>query len=216
MKVLISTFGTEDSDRVLQAMRQFPYDKLVLVGDHRVPESDAFARVNSLEEMAGHSIDFETVNQDDFMALIDGVSEILFRHGDGGKNHVMLNISGGSKLLGDAALLAAFRVGVETFHVDDRVTKLPILRGATARDRFTPSQVRLIEMIGEQNPVLGDLITGMAPSSRQSAERVVRELRKQGMLASEVRDGKVHLSLSPTGLEVLRAVRLTTRDKKPN
>jgi hypothetical protein len=54
----------------------------------------------------------------------------------------------------------------------------------------------------------------MGPSSRQSAERVVRELRNQGMLISEVRDGKVHLSLSPTGLEVLRAVRLTTRDRR--
>ncbi len=214
MRVLVSTFGPEDADRVLQAMRQLPYDKLVLAGDDRVLESDAFTRINDLEEMAGHTIDFETVDQDDFMALVDGVSEILSSYGDRGKNQVVLNISGGSKLLGDAALLAAFRVGVETFHIDDRITKLPILRGATARDRFTPSQVRLIEMIGEQNPALGDLITGMGPSSRQSAERVVRELRKQGMLISEVRDGKVHLSLSPTGLEVLRAVRLTTRDKR--
>ena len=214
MRVLVSTFGPEDADRVLQAMRQLPYDKLVLVGDDRVLESDAFTRINDLEEMAGHTIDFETVDQDDFMALVDGVSEILSRYGDSGKNHVVLNISGGAKLLGDAALLAAFRVGVETFHIDDRITKLPILRGATARDRFTPSQVRLIEMIGEQNPALGDLITGMAPSSRQSAERVVRELRKQEMLISEVRDSKVHLHLSPTGLEVLRAVRLTTKDKR--
>lgn len=214
MRVLISTFGPEDADRVLEAMRQLPYDKLVLAGDDRVLESDAFTRINDLEEMAGHTVDFETVDQDDFMALVDGVSEILSRYGDNGKNHVVLNISGGSKLLGDAALLAAFRVGVETFHIDDRVTKLPILRGATARDRFTPSQVKLIELIGDQNPALGDLITGMGPSSRQSAERVVRELRKQGMLISEVRDGMVHLSLSPTGLEVLRAVRLTTRDKR--
>jgi hypothetical protein len=214
VRVLISTFGPEDADRVLEAMRQLPYDKLVLAGDDRVLESDAFTRINDLEEMAGHTIDFETVDQDDFMALVDGVSEILSRYGDNGKNHVVLNISGGSKLLGDAALLAAFRVGVETFHIDDRVTKLPILRGATARDRFTPSQVKLIELIGDQNPALGDLITGMGPSSRQSAERVVRELRKQGMLISEVRDGMVHLSLSPTGLEVLRAVRLTTRDKR--
>jgi hypothetical protein len=214
VRVLISTFGPEDADRVLEAMRQLPYDKLVLAGDDRVLESDAFTRINDLEEMAGHTVDFETVDQDDFMALVDGVSEILSRYGDNGKNHVVLNISGGSKLLGDAALLAAFRVGVETFHIDDRVTKLPILRGATARDRFTPSQVKLIELIGDQNPALGDLITGMGPSSRQSAERVVRELRKQGMLISEVRDGMVHLSLSPTGLEVLRAVRLTTRDKR--
>ena len=214
MRVLISTFGPEDADRVLQAMRQLPYDKLVLIGDDRVSESDAFARLNTLEEIAGHTIDCETVDQGDFLELVDGVSDILSRHGDSGKNHVVLNISGGSKLLGDAALLAAFRIGVETFHVDDRVTRLPILRGATASDRFTPSQVKLVKMIGEQNAVLGDLITGMGPSSRQSTERVVRELRKQGMLISEVRDGTVHLSLSPTGLEVLRAVRLTTRDKR--
>ena len=214
MKVLISTFGPEDSDRVLQAMRQLPYDKLVLVGDDGVRESDAFTRINSLEEMAGHTIDFETVDQDDFMALVDGVSEILSRHGGSGKNHVVLNISGGSKLLGDAALLAAFRVGVETFHIDDRITKLPIIRGATARDRFTSSQVRLIELIGEQSSALSDLITGMGPSNKQSAERVIRELRKQGMLISDMRDDRVHLSLSPTGLEVLRAVRLTVKDRK--
>jgi hypothetical protein len=212
VRALVSTFGPEDADRVLQAMRQFPYDRLVLVGDDKGQESDAFTRINNLEEMAGHSVDFESVGQDDFMALVDGVAEILSRLGDNGRNHVVLNISGGSKLLGDAALLAAFRVGVETFHIDDRITRLPILRGATAKDRFTPSQVRMIEMISEQNPALGDLITGMMPSSKQSAERVIRELRNQGLLISEVRDGKVHLSLSPTGLEVLRAVRLTTKD----
>jgi hypothetical protein len=214
VRTLISTFGPEDADRILQAMRHLPYDRLVLVGDDSVAESDSFTGIKNLEEMAGHTIDFETVNQDDFMALVDGISEILSRHGNSGKDHVVLNISGGSKLLGDAALLAAFRVGVETFHIDDRIIKLPILRGATARDRFTPSQVRLIEMIGEKNPAFGDLITGMAPSSRQSAERVVRELRKQGMLVPEVRDSKVRLSLSPTGLEVLRAVRLTAKNKK--
>ncbi len=214
MRVLVSTFGPDDADRVLQAMRQFPYGKLVLIGDDRVRESDAFTRINNLEEMAGHSIDFETVDQDDFMALVDGVAEILSKLGDSGKNNVVLNISGGSKLLGDAALLAAFRIGVETFHIDNRITRLPILRGATAMDRFTPSQVRLIEMIGQQSLAFDDLIADMLPSSRQSAERVVREVRRQGMLVSEVRDGKVRLSLSPTGLEVLRAIRLITRARE--
>ncbi len=214
MRVLISTFGPGDADRVLQAMRQLPYDRLVLLGDDRALGSDDFTSINDLEEMAGHTSDFEAVDQGDFLALVDGVSEIISRHGGSGKNHVLLNISGGSKLLGDAALLAAFRVGVETYHIDDRTTKLPVIRGATARDRFTSSQVRLIGLIGERSSALSDLIAGMRPSSRQSAERVVRELRKQGMLISEVRDGRVHLSLTTTGLEVLRAVRMTSKEKK--
>lgn len=214
MRALISTFGPEDADRILQAMRHFPYDKLILIGEEISQESEAYARISNLEEMTGHTINFVTVDQNDFMALVDGVSEVLSRQRDIGKNQVVLNISGGSKLLGDAALLAAFRLGVETFHIDERITKLPILRGASARDRFTPSQVRMIEMIAEQDPTLGDIIAGMVPSSRQSTERVVRELRSQGMLISALHDGKVHLSLSPTGLEVLRAIRLTTKDKR--
>jgi hypothetical protein len=216
VRILVSTFGPEDAERVLQAMRQLPYDKLVLIGQEGIQGCEAFQRIMNLEDMAGHAVDAETVDEDDFMALVDGVSEILLRHANGGRNPVTLNISGGSKLLGDAALLAAFRFGLEAFHFDGRITKLPILQGATAKDRFTASQTRLINVIGERNLVLDDLIVKMKPASKQSTERVIRELRKQNLLKPEVRRRKVRLSLSPSGLEVFRAIRLTATNKRPD
>lgn len=209
MRVLVSTFGPGDTDKVIQAMRALPYDRLVLVGASGTEESKGFERLRSLEEMSGHVTEVEVVDEDQFLVLVDRISEILSKHasGDRGKNTVRLNISGGSKLLGDAALLAAFRLGIETYHCEGKLVRLPILSGATAADRFTGPQIRMITRIGESAMTLDELIAALEPSSKQATERVIRELRRQGLLRSEARSGKVIVSLSDTGREVLRAIR---------
>ena len=211
MRVLISTFGPDDADLVVQAMRALPYDQLVLVGEPGFGGSKGFQTIQRLEAMSGHEIAAEELDGDDFLGLVDSVSEVLERHAQRAKNTIILNISGGTKLIGDAAILAAFRLGVETYHCDSRVVRLPVLKGATAKDRFTGHQLQMVRNLGEDALTLDDLISRMKPASKQAAERVLRELRSQGLLQTDVKPGKVLISLSRTGVEVLRALRATER-----
>ena len=214
MRTLVSTYGPEDTEKVLLAMRTVPYDRLVLLGEDGAMESEASRTIQRLEEISGHELVYETIPDKDFLGMVDMISEVLSsnaaRSGGGSGSKVVLNISGGSKLLGDAALLAAFRLGVETIHCDSKAIRLPVVRGATAKSMYTSLQTRFLECI-EDRPVLGMAITRMQPTSKQGAERVLRELRKVGLVTSEVVGERIHIGLSEEGAEVLRAVKMCKR-----
>ena len=212
MKILLSTFGENDLEKVVQAMKNLPYERLVLLGRPEAIESKAFDNIRRLEEMAGHDVVEEELRVDGFMDIVDEISDALVRHAKddrGMKNDIVLNISGGDKLMGDAALFAAFRLGIEAYHCDEKVTKLPVLKGLTAKDRFTPSQVKFIRGIGGQQVTFDVLVNSISPGNRLPVERVMRELRKAGLISTNVKSGKIIVALSESGAEVARAVRAT-------
>lgn len=206
MKVLVATFGQGDEDKILMAMRGLPYDRLVLVGESG-EEPSGLEELKRMESMTGHEVRFIQVGTEDFMGLVDEISEIvseLMRSG-GAPAEVMLNISGGVKLLADAALFAAFRLGVPAYHVTDRVVRLPVMKGVTAKSRFTPLQAHFICRIGEPASI-PELVEAMAPQSKQSLERVMRELKKMGLVEARLESTRVTVSLTEEGQEVRRAL----------
>lgn len=211
MKILATTFSEGDHIKVLEAMRRLPYERLVLIGDKCMAESESCKKIRAFEELSGHEAEIELVEGQNFMELVDEVSSILEKHSkdaeSGDRTDLVVNISGGSKLLGDAALFAAFSLGVEACHCDQKLTRLPIIKGATAIDRFTPTQIRFIGLLGDELLPLDEIASQLDAQSRQAAERVMRELRKLGLLKTEVRGGKIHVALSDSGGEVSRALK---------
>ena len=217
MRYLVSTFRQGDYERVLQAMRSLPYERLVLIGYEDMIESGDLKAISQLEEISGNQIETELLDGTDFMGTVNEIADTLSArmrpHGPGPMPSVILNISGGTKLLGDAALLAAFRIGVETYHVDKRVTRLPVIRGATALDRFTQGQIRMIEAIGTSSLTFDELMERMQPVSRQAAERVIRELKREDLIESGVENGKVSVRLSRSALEVHKVLGQRAQDR---
>ena len=215
MRILISTFREGDLEKLTLAMRRLPYEKLVILGTAPDTGSTSLSTVRMLEEMAGHEVEVDELDDEDFLTLVDEVSAVLSKHSldpeTNKRNSIALNISGGSKLLGDASLFAAFRMGIETYHCENRVTKLPVIRGATARDRFTPMQLELIRAIGRGQVVYDNIVRLMGPASKQATDRLIRELKKQGILGSEFRANRIFVFLTDTGREVLNAIRLAER-----
>jgi hypothetical protein len=211
LRILISTFREGDTEKLTLAMRQLPYDKLVLLDTEQSGDSSTLATVRRLEEMAGHDVEVEELDDQDFLTLVEQVCKVFSRlavdAATNTRNSVTLNISGGSKLLGDAALFAAFRMGVETYHCENKVTRLPVIKGANTKDRFTPMQLRLIAAIGKGQVVYEDLVRLMGPASKQATDRIIRELKRQRVLVSELRSNKIFVFLSDTGREVLSAAR---------
>lgn len=209
MKILVSTFGQDDFEKVVYAMRQLPYERLILLGTLEAIESPACLKIKELDEMSGHEVLGEVIPDSGFMDIVNEISESLERHSkdrDGRRNELILNISGGDKLLGDAALFAAFRLGIVTYHCDEKLTKLPVLKGLTAKDRFTPSQVRFLKGICWTSTPFDDLVEEISPGKRQPVERVMRELKKAGLIETDVKSGKIIVALSESGAEVVRAI----------
>ncbi len=210
MRTLVSTFAEGDDEKVLLAMRHLPYDSLVLVVTEDA-EGPSLDKIRKLEELSGHEVIVRVIETGDFMRMVDSISDELlalaFDKQKGSRNEVVLNMSGGSKIVGDAALLAAFRLGVEAYHCDRVVIKLPVLKGATAKDRYTTQQIRMLDILAKKEVSLSEVIKSMEPNSKSSAERTIRELKKLSLLKSRAKDGKVFLALSPEGCEVARATR---------
>ncbi len=214
MRTLVSTFRPGDSEKVLDAMRALPYDRLVILGEKGADSGIDFERLSRLEEASGQAMEFVETGTRDFLGLVEEVTDALIRlskDGGGKRTDLCLNISGGPKLLGNAALFAAFRLGIRTYHCDGKAVKLPVVTGATSKDRFTPGQLRMMEVLATQK-TLPEAVEGMRPMGRQGTERVIRELRKAGLLESSVVGGRVTVDLTPSGREVLRAVQLDRRE----
>jgi hypothetical protein len=84
-----------------------------------------------------------------------------------------------------------------------------VLKGLTAKDRFTPSQVRFIKGVDGPSVPFDRLVESISPGNRQPVERVMRELKKAGLIETEVTSGKIVIALSESGAEVARAIRTT-------
>jgi len=217
VRVLVSTFGGDDVDKVINAMRTLSYERLVLIGESSIDGSEGLREIELLEQLAGREVEVDHVDKQGFLEQVDAVSEALTKHihdtASGSRNTVALNISGGSKILGDAALLAAFRIGIEAYHCAEKVTKLPVLKGANVVDMFTPLQTEFITCVGDRDLTLDEVVSRLGNKSRQSAERILRELRRAGILQTEIRAGRIRVSLSESGSEIERMIRITRGER---
>jgi hypothetical protein len=207
LRTLVATFGEGDVEKTLLAMRRLPYDRLVLIGAMDDDEPAGLAELRRLESMSGHEVVFERTSSSGFMDLVDDVSEVISRTRRPGqeRDEVVMSIGGGTKLMADAALFAAFRMGVAAYHVSDRVVRLPIMRGVTARNRFTPLQTQFIETLGRPR-MLKDVEETLRPQSKQSVEKIMRDLRRIGLVSAKLESGKVTVMLTDEGHEVRRAL----------
>ncbi len=210
MRTLISTFAEGDLDRTLLAMRRLPYDRLVLVGHAADGEPPELVELRRLESLTGNEVAFERLSSDDFMDLVDELSDLVSRLSRQRERagSLVMNISGGTKLVADAALFAAFRMGVPAYHVTDKVVGLPVMRGVTARNRFTPLQAAFVSTIWD-GATIAEMEERLTPQSRQSLERVMRELRGMGLVSARLESGQVSVSLTVDGHEVQRALALS-------
>jgi DNA-binding HxlR family transcriptional regulator len=206
LRALVATFGEGDEDKVLMAMRCLPYDRLVLVGEAG-EEPSGLAALRRMESMAGNEAGFVQVGAGDFMGLVDELCELVtgLARPEGGRCDVVMNVSGGTKLLADAAMFAAFRLGVPAYHVTDRVVRLPVMKGVTARNRFTSLQAQFISRLGGPASI-PELVEAMPPHNKQSLERVMRELTKMGLVSARLESMRVVVSLTEEGHEIRRAL----------
>lgn len=121
----IATFGSDMQEGIAVGIRNFPIHKLALIcysSDNQ--KAEEFSR--RIRGVIGIPVTITIVNKDNVIRdVLESVGEII---GIEGKNfqQILMNVSCGDKLIGCAALSAAFINGIKAFGMDSAGAPLPM------------------------------------------------------------------------------------------
>ena len=121
----IATFGSDMQEGIAAGIRNFPIHKLALIcysSDNQ--RAEEFSR--RIRGVIGIPVTITIVNKDNVIRdVLESVGEII---GMEGKNfqQILMNVSCGDKLIGCAALSAAFINGIKAFGMDSAGAPLPM------------------------------------------------------------------------------------------
>jgi len=188
MKILISTFepGPED---LFAAMTAIGYDKLVLVMEEKHASSKDFLSVKEAVEYSKGQIESIIVSRYDFMDCFNKIvgyvaGSLAPRKGSKQTvDAISINISCGSKIMSDAAMLAAFYLGVPGYYCrPGKTVRLPVLTGVTIKDRFSEPQLKVMKALKKHGTVDALEKALSKELSKSAVDRSLAELRSMGMV----------------------------------
>ena len=143
----------------------------------------------------------------DFRSCFEGAVAAIRRHRRTG-HEVQVNVSGGTKILADAALLAAFQEGVDTWHCEDRPVRLPVLRGVTFSDWLTRAQHAVLNAVDRARPVSAVVKRLGSQGYREaSVQAAVKALYEQGLVRLAIRGGRAMVSPEPDAAWFVRTLK---------
>ncbi len=179
-------------------MRRFGYDRLHVVGGSDSFRSEGFRHLRDLEAQAGAALETTAVDPRDFAACFRAVATTLARYPPE-QYEVRINISGGTKVLADAAVLAAFHHGVECWHVEgDAAVRLPVIRGFRFVDALTEAERAVLAVV--TRPRRSNEVIRAAESAgvaSLAARGALATLIRRGLLRGDVVGGRAIVSPVP-------------------
>jgi len=190
-RTLIATMGF-DERHVLPSLRLMPYDRLVLVAGRDTFRSAGFRRLKILEP------GLRTVRVDpfDLADALESIRDTIRRAA--GEGPVRISATGGTKILTNAAILAAFQEGVEAWYCDPDPVRLPVLRGVSLAAAFSPAEGAIAQAL--HGPIGHDRLVA-AVAARGFARRTVlgaiRSLAAKGLVELDRESGTVLVRPSP-------------------
>jgi len=132
-RTLIATMGY-DERHVLPSLRLLPYDRLVLVAGRETVRSAGVRRLRALEP----ALRVVRVDPFNLMGALESIRGTIRAAATDGS--VRISASGGTKILTNAAILAAFQEGVEAWYCDPDPVRLPVLQGVNLDAAFSPAE----------------------------------------------------------------------------
>ncbi|HEX9340340.1 MAG TPA: hypothetical protein VF992_04115 [Thermoplasmata archaeon] len=174
-----------DERHVLPALRLMPYDRLVVVAGRDSFRSAGFRRLKDLEP----SLRSVVVRPFDLLDSLGTVRRTILESAREGP--VRLSVSGGTKILANAAILAAFLEGIETWYCETTPIRLPVLSGVRLGEPFPASERAIMALVRRAVTVDGLVArAGARGMSRRTAVAAIRSLASKGLLTIEVRAGR--------------------------
>jgi hypothetical protein len=154
----IATFGPDGQDGIALGIRSFSVHKLALIcfsSDKN--RADDFAR--KIKSVLGVPTTITIVTKENVVRdTMESVNEILNLHANEFEQ-VLLNVSSGDKLIGCAALSAAFINGIQAFGMDDTHTVpllMPVLK-LSYNEIISEAKIKILKSINTAGGVIESL-----------------------------------------------------------
>jgi len=194
-RVLITTFGF-DEGKILSAMRMLAYDKLVLVTGKDSLEKEGYKHLQEIESRSPNGMETVVVNVFSFTECLKRIEEVIEKYSRKG-NEVLLNVSGGTKVLSDAALFAGFQKGIRSYHCEEECLELPIIVGLDLKERLSEMQIEVLKKLDEEVERKSFEKTLVEEGhSLFSVQEAIRKLRTLEILGVEVKKGGIYISIN--------------------
>ena len=159
MKTLqIATFGSDGQDGIALGIRSFSVHELALICfNSDKNRAEDFAR--KIKSVLGIPITITIVTKENVVRdTMESVNEILNLHAKEFEQ-VLLNVSSGDKLIGCAALSAAFINGIQAFGMDDTHTVpllMPVLK-LSYNEIISEAKIKILKSINHAGGVIESL-----------------------------------------------------------
>jgi hypothetical protein len=159
MKTLqIATFGSDGQDGIALGIRSFCVHKLALICfNSDKNRAEDFAK--KIKSVLGVPITITIVTKENVVRdTMESVNEILNLHAKEFEQ-VLLNVSSGDKLIGCAALSAAFINGIQAFGMDDTHTVpllMPVLK-LSYNEIISEAKIKILKSINTAGGVIQSL-----------------------------------------------------------
>lgn len=154
----IATFGRDGQEGIASGIRNFPVHKLALICfDSDKQKADEFS--SKIRNVLGLPVMITLVTKDNVIRdTLERVTEILNLHGKQFQQ-VLMNISSGDKLIGCAALSAAFINGIKAFGMDETGTTpllMPILK-LSYSEIISDAKIKILKAIDSVGGIVDSL-----------------------------------------------------------
>ncbi|MGI0033980.1 MAG: hypothetical protein ACRD97_12020 [Nitrososphaeraceae archaeon] len=154
----IATFGPDGQDGIALGIRSFSVHKLALICfSSDKCRADDFAR--KIKSVLGVPTTITIVTKENVVRdTMESVNEILNLHANEFEK-VLLNVSSGDKLIGCAALSAAFINGIQAFGMDDTHTVpllMPVLK-LSYNEIISEAKIKILKSINTAGGVIESL-----------------------------------------------------------
>jgi hypothetical protein len=159
MKTLqIATFGSDGQDGIALGIRSFSVHKLALICfNSDKNRAEDFAK--KIKSVLGVPITITIVTKENVIRdTMESVNEILNLHAKEFEQ-VLLNVSSGDKLIGCAALSAAFINGIQAFGMDDTHTVpllMPVLK-LSYNEIISEAKIKILKSINHAGGAIESL-----------------------------------------------------------
>lgn len=148
--IQIATFGSEGQEGIASGIRNFPVHKLALICyTEDKQKAEEFTR--KIFGVLGIRATVNIVTRENVIRdMMERVSEILAREGKD-YQQTLMNVSCGNKLIGCAALSAAFVNGIKTFGMDESGMPLlmPVLK-LSYKEIISEAKIKILKAINAQ------------------------------------------------------------------
>lgn len=194
MQALLCTFGF-DEDKIIKAMRHLKHERLVIFTGADNTQLRSYDKLVDLCDLLETPMETVLVDKFNLIDCILSISEKITSLKEEGWD-IRMNVSGGLPLLSDAALLAAFNSGIETYYVDDEVIQLPTLKGVTIKERLNTEQRNILCQVGN-----GRMIDEIRPltSPIRDVRSVLLELKKLNLVKFDFDSGRGFVTCTNEG-----------------